>query len=340
MIRQGDRAQKNYRRSETLPNAKRSIMSSGLVAIIILNWNGMNDTIECLQSITKITYPNYKIVVVDNASEDGSCEEIRNRFPQVQIIKNAKNLGFAEGSNVGIRQGIEMGCEYVLLLNNDTIVEQDFLSPLVHIAEIKPNAGMVGPKIIDYYSGKIQFAGGLINKMNFRNPFVSRGVGREDDHQQFDSPRNCEWLTGCCLLIPANVLLDVGLFNPSFFAYCEDVDLSLRMRTSGYDLVYCPESCIRHKGGASSGGPMSPLSFYLSTRNKISIIKLYFTFLDKYIHLIFLYFLYPFCVLGYCLIKNNFSLLGPLYHALSYHVLLREQDGYLESYLTYLTKQK
>ena len=94
---------------------KRSIMSPGLVAIIILNWNGMSDTIECLQSITKITYPNYKIVVVDNASEDGSCEVIRDQFPQIQIIKNASNLGFAEGSNVGIRHGIKEGCEYILL---------------------------------------------------------------------------------------------------------------------------------------------------------------------------------------------------------------------------------
>ena len=311
-------------------------MSSGLVAIILLNWNGMSDTIECLQSITKIAYPNYKIVVVDNASEDGSCEVIRNQFPQIQIIKNANNLGFAEGSNVGIRHGIKEGCEYVLLLNNDTIVEPGFLSSLVHIAETKPNVGMIGPKIIDYYSGKIQSVGGLINKMNFRNPFVSEGAG-QDDHQQFASLKTCKWLTGCCLLIPANVLLDVGLFNPSFFAYYEDVDLSLRIRASGYDLIYCPESCIRHKGGASSGGPLSTLSLYLSTRNKISIIKLYFTFLDKYVHLIFLYFVYPFCVLGYCLTKNDFSLLSPLYHALSYHILPEEQGGYLE---TYLTKQK
>ncbi len=349
------------------------------VSIIILNWNGWKDTIECLESVYQITYPNYDVIVVDNGSDNESVEKIKEyaegKSPIISnffeyskqnmladitkclqeeikgkrrtekskswvsstknliLIKNDINCGFAEGSNIGIQWAIERGYDYILLLNNDTTVEPNILSSLLHAAEINPNAGMVGPKIIDYYSHKMQFAGGSIAKRNLLNPFVADGFGK-DDQSQFDRIKKCEWLTGCCLLIPVDVLLDIGLFDTSFFAYCEDVDLSLRVSKMGYDIIYCPDTRVWHKGGASSGGPMSPLAFYLSTRNKLYVIWDYFPFPEKYLQLLFLYTLYPVGVFVYCLIvKNNFSLLKALGYALIYPLLLGKQREHLDNCL-------
>ena len=123
------------------------------VTIILLNWNGKEDTIECLESLKHITYPNYEILLVDNGSTDGSVECFRERYPGMEIIENGENLGFAEGNNVGIRRAMDEGADYVLLLNNDTVVDPEFLGELVKVGESDPKIGIVGPKIC-YYNNK------------------------------------------------------------------------------------------------------------------------------------------------------------------------------------------
>src|SRR3989304_8553833 len=120
------------------------------VYVIVLSWNGKNDTLECLASLQQLTYPNARVVVVDNASSDGTCDAIRSAFPNIELIVNNSNLRFAGGNNVGIRRSLERGAKYVLVLNNDTVVDRDFLSRLVEAAESDKKIGVVGPKIYYY----------------------------------------------------------------------------------------------------------------------------------------------------------------------------------------------
>jgi len=226
-----------------------------LVYIIVLTWNGKTDTLECLKSLQDLAYPNAKILVVDNASEDGTAEAVRASFPMVELVCTNSNLRFAGGNNTGIENALRHGADYVLLLNNDTVVDRDFLTRLVQTAEEQQQIGIVGPKV--YYYGepkRIWFAGGRIE---WWKGWVSHIGIRETDECQYDAVREVDYITGCCMLVKRGVIDAVGALDERFYLYGEDVDWCIRARRAGFKVVYVPSSHIWHKVSTSSGGHLS-----------------------------------------------------------------------------------
>ena len=222
------------------------------VFILLVSWNGKEDTLACLRSLQKLTDAHPKIVLVDNASSDGTVEAVRRAFPGVHIIANAQNRRFAHANNQGIEFALQHGADYILLLNNDTEVAGDFLEHLLQRAETEAQIGMVGPKI--YYKqppDRIWFAGGGISL--WRGKIWHFGL-RKIDHGQWDTARDVDYLTGCCLLASRACVERIGLLDTGYFMYAEDADWCLRARQAGFRIVYEPTARVWHKISSSSGG--------------------------------------------------------------------------------------
>jgi GT2 family glycosyltransferase len=247
--------------------------SSPCVFVILVNWNGRADTLECLESLSGLDYPNSRIVVSDNASSDQSVEAVRREYPSATILANPENLGFAGGNNVGIRYALQQGADYVWLLNNDTILERNALSTLVQVAESDPAIGILGGKIY-YYSDRdvLSFAGATIAWDKGRSPHIGRG---ESDRGQYDTVHDVDRVSGCSMLVRKDVCERVGLFDEDFFLYAEDVDWCVRAKIAGYRCVYVPASRIFHKEAASVKGKdgKSTLFLYYNTRNFLKLIR-------------------------------------------------------------------
>jgi len=288
------------------------------VSIIILNWNGWLDTIECLESLYQISYSNYEVILIDNGSKDGSLEEIRTYLEGKKIvaskffeysldnkpilvsdytkaqadsegdrgcemadlpanrrlilIRNDKNYGFAEGNNIAIKYALTaLNSEYILLLNNDTVVKVDFLDELIKAIECDQSFGFAGPIIYYYdYNGQkdiINVAGiDLIIKRGLYHRF---GAG-EIDRGQYNTIRVVDYLEGSCLLIKSAMLDNIGLFDSRYFAYWEEADLCIRGRDAGYKCICVPTAKIWHK--VSSSAPKG-LKLYYMTRNRFWFVK-------------------------------------------------------------------
>jgi len=232
------------------------------VAVIVVNWNGRDITLDCLRSLSAQTYPHADLIVVDNASTDGSVAAIRADYPGVALLTMPENLRFAGGNNAGIREALARGADAVLLLNNDTVVDPDFLKHLVNRMNTAPTCGMVAPKI--YYfdqPDKIWFAGGVVSMWTG----TMRHIGiREMDHGQFDSVREIGYASGCCLLIRSEVIRKIGMLDDSYYMYTEDADWSMRVRKAGYTIIFEPAARIWHKLSVSAGGHLS----WFKLRNK------------------------------------------------------------------------
>jgi len=241
------------------------------VAISIVNWKGLADTQACCESLTKLTYRNAHIIVSDNASGDGSAETLRASFPQFTHVSNNENLGFSGGNNAVIRRACAQGFKYVLLLNNDAVVDPDFLSAMVRAAEAESMVGMVGAKI--YFASEpdvIWYAGGVVN---FRKVHPFSHVGQNDvDRGQHDLPRETDWVTGCCLLVRCALVRQVGLLDELFGYYCEDVDWCLRARRMGWKIRYEPRAKVWHQIGSSARRAGLPQSYYYR-RNTLLIAR-------------------------------------------------------------------
>ncbi len=232
------------------------------VAIIIVNWNGREVTLECLRSLTAISYRPASIIVVDNGSTDGSAEAIRRDFPDATVLRLEQNLRFAGGNNAGIRLALERGAALVLLLNNDTVVDPAFLPPLVERLAADRRIGAVAPAI--YYfdaPDRFWFAGG---RVSFWTGATWHTGIREADTGQYAFAREIDYASGCCLLTSREVIEKVGLLDESFFIYGEDADWSMRVRRAGYSIVFEPKAKVRHKVSVTSGGHLSPFKL----RNK------------------------------------------------------------------------
>ncbi|MEK7729197.1 MAG: glycosyltransferase family 2 protein [candidate division KSB1 bacterium] len=245
-----------------------------LVHALILNFNGKQLLLETLASVVQITYPNFKIIVVDNGSSDGSQALVRAQYSEGILLENEKNLGFGEGNNVGMRYALEHGAEWVLLLNNDLTVAPDLLTHMMAVAMADATIGILGPKI--YYHDQpetIWFAGGRINY--WAGLTAHRGI-REMDRGQYDRVEDTDYLTGCTMLIRREVLERVGLFDPIYFpAYTEDADLCVRAQRAGYRLLYAPQAKVWHKVSSSSGGGMSPFKTKLKVQHSLIFFKRY-----------------------------------------------------------------
>jgi len=242
------------------------------VSIIILNWNGLDDTIECLDSLKKIAYPDYDVVVVDNGSKGNDIEALKMRFGDyIKIIENDRNYGFAEGNNIGIRYALDnLDPDYILLLNNDTIVDPEFLTELVNAAESDPLIGIVAPKIYWYDEpNTVQSAGGTINWWTGALSLI--GVG-EVDKGQFDHVKDVDWVIGGGLLMKRQVLERIGLLYRPYFAYFEEADWCTQCKKAGYRVVYVPKAKVWHKT-ARATGRVSGLRLYYMTRNRFLFMK-------------------------------------------------------------------
>ena len=277
------------------------------VHIIILNWNGWDDTIECLESLYKINYPNYQVIVVDNASSNESIKKIKdysqglipiespfvdydkfnkpievieilreeavqpidhinkgkaNEFvKKLVLIKNEQNYGFPEGCNIGMKYALKQGSDFILLLNNDTVVDNNFLMELIKVAREFPNDGIFGSKVYFYKNPhKIQAAGGTINWWT-----GTIRVFSGYDKGQYEKIRSCDFVFGTSFLIRSEVINKISFMDSTFFFGVEEYDYCTRAKRAGFNILYVPKSVIWHKGGASS----SKLANYPDTLNFI-----------------------------------------------------------------------
>jgi len=304
------------------------------VAIIILNWNGWQDTIECLESIYQINYPNYNVIVIDNNSNDNSLEkikkyckgkiEVESKFfehdtsnkpiklfeytkkdiqtngsqkgifnlsydKKIILIKNDENYGFAGGNNIGIEYAINiLKSDYILLLNNDTVVDPDFLTELVNVAESNEKIGFVGAKTY-FYDRKniIQAAGG--GKIDLKQVISIEPGLNKIDNGNYDKNFELDYITGSCILCKMEVIDKIGMLNKNYFMYWEDVDLCFRGKKFGYKSVYAYKSKIWHKISASG---TNYLKVYYCTRNRIYFMEQNIS--SNYLKFLLYFFIYIF----------------------------------------------
>jgi GT2 family glycosyltransferase len=240
------------------------------VSVIILNWNGMKDTIECLESLKKITYPNYEVIVVDNGSRGGDADILEEKYKDyIKVIRNKENLGFAEGNNVAIREVLKKGeSDYILCLNNDTTVKPDFLDELVKCAEKHPQAGSIQPKmILAKWPQYIDSVGLELSKTGFG---FSLGAYQNPNlfNQELEILGPCGGATLYKVEAIKDIMIDNEFFDKDFFAYYEDFDVALRLRWAGWKSYFCPGSIVYHKRGAT-GGVRSKFTAYYRSRNQI-----------------------------------------------------------------------
>lgn len=298
------------------------------VTIIILNWNGWKDTIECLESVYQINYSNYNVIVVDNNSEDNSVENIKDyckgklkiessffeydpenkpikvfeynkkgsKIIKVEntenesfilnknlvIIKNDQNAGFADGNNVGIRYAIKiLKSDYVLLLNNDTIVEKNFLNELIKENKKDINSGIVGSKIYFYNNPN------LIQTVGVRiNWYLGEAAAIRHENKNID----LDAVTGCSMLIKKDVISKIGFLNTNYFLYYEDTDFCIRAKRSGFKITCAHSSKIWHKTSVSTA-KTSGIREYYSARNLLFFMRKYAARRNFYCFLIYFFFI-------------------------------------------------
>ena len=237
------------------------------VCIVVLNWNGREDTLACLESVHRIAYPNTHVILADNGSTDGALAAVAERFPSVQLIDNGSNLGFAAGNNSAIAAALDGGAEFIFLLNNDTIVDTGIVSAFVQAAHDIPGGGIFGGKIYLHSDPKrLWYAGGYWDPRTLS--FGEHGAGQVDDGQ-FDKLTETEWVIGCAMFIRASVFRRVGLLEPKFFLNNEELDFCSRAQRAGFTCVFVPAAVLWHKVSASFGGEDSPLKEYFSGRNRM-----------------------------------------------------------------------
>lgn len=248
------------------------------LSVIILSYNGLQNTLDCINSLKKAKKDHKKveIIVVDNASVDGSREALAN-IKDIKLIANEKNLGFSGGMNTGIKYALKHNATHIVLLNNDTLVDENFLTSLITSSKY---ADIISPKIyfapgFEFHKkrykklelGKvIWYAGGKIDWANILG--VHLGVD-EVDHGQFGKSMQTNFATGCCMLVKSEVFEKIGLLDEKYFLYLEDMDFSVRAKKNGFIIIFDPKSIIWHKNASSTEGSGSDLQDYYITRNRL-----------------------------------------------------------------------
>lgn len=242
------------------------------VTIILVTWNHWPVTAVCLSLLQTLTYPRYKLLVVDNGSTDETVPTIRAHYPSVTLIENGRNLGFAAACNIGMRYAIHQGAAYVLLLNNDTQFAPDFLDKLIADVQKLPDVGIAAPALsYEDQPDQLWFTGSK------RHPWTLEAVDFGHDgprrHTQPDQQHAVDYIFGTVMLLPTAVLQQVGLFDEAFFMYYEDMDLCLRVQAAGYQLYYLPSVRIQHSISASTDSLSSKRYYYKACSSVIFFRK-------------------------------------------------------------------
>ena len=243
------------------------------VAVVILNYNGRKFLEQFLPNVIANCDPSLvEIVVADNASTDDSVAFMREHFPEIRLIENGSNGGFATGYNLALRQ---VEAQYYVLLNSDIEVSSRWIEPVIELMDADPQIAACQPKILSYYN-KEQFeyagaSGGFIDKYGY--PFCRGRVFQnlEKDEHQYDDPKEVFWATGACMFVRADLYRQVGGLDDSFFAHMEEIDLCWRLKNAGYKVYCCPQSRVYHIGGGTLP-KNSPRKTYLNFRNNLSLL--------------------------------------------------------------------
>lgn len=245
----------------------------GTVAIILLNWNGQADTRACLRSLADLTYPHHHIIVVDNGSSDDAVPALTRDFPHITVLANGANLGFAAGNNVGIEHALARGAEYLLLLNNDTVVDPQLLDAFVAAHAANPHAGSLAAKIYYFSDPQRLWYAGARWKPDEAD-FGHVGGGELDDGQSWETAGETAYACGCALFTRAERVRQVGLLHADYFAIFEEADWCYRAQRLGHPAVFVPQAKVWHKVSASfDGGWQQPHYQYYYWRNRLLWIE-------------------------------------------------------------------
>jgi GT2 family glycosyltransferase len=245
-----------------------------MIYVIVLNWNNSKDTIECISSLKQINNPQFKILCVDNASEDNSFDSIKFAHPDIELIRTGKNLGYAGGNNFGIKYALEKGADYFWLLNNDTVVDENALKELSYVFSENSDAGAVGSRIM-YYGDRniIWFAGGSYKKFSGMTAHYLVDQDISSIKKPLE-PAKLDFISGCSLMLSRAAIEKAGLLDESLFLYFEEMDYCERLKKRGLLFKMAPRSIVYHKISRAAVG--FPVKFYYFTRNRLHISKKYF----------------------------------------------------------------
>ena len=238
------------------------------VHIIILNWNGLENTLECLTSIRSLSYPNLRIHVVDNASENNEAEIIEKKFAEVNVLRQKENLGFCGGCNAGIEQAFAEGADYIMLLNNDALVSPDLVEKLLGAYEKLENPGAVSPVIFKYPETKNIWFSIARWESDWKTGEAKFRLALDEDYESLKdkNPYETEFACGCCLFVSTKVVREVGVFDERYFAFYDEAEWCARMKKKGFASYIVPTAFMYHKVGGSTP---SLVSTYLLNRNRL-----------------------------------------------------------------------
>ncbi len=260
------------------------VNNSPLVYLLILNYRGYEDTCECIESLLCIEYNNYRLLVIDNNSEDGSYEKLQQRYPDIEHIQTGKNLGYAGGNNVGIMYALEKEAQYIAILNNDIRVESNFLNIMIHEMEENRKIAISGPTVCEWNSDVVQSAGAMVNLYTAESKLLNSGK----NYSEINSKKIiCDYVSGACIIVRASLLNVIGKIPEIYFLFYEETEWCIQTARKGYEICCIPSARIWHKE-SSSVNKISDLKQYYMDRNRVVFEKrnagmLQFLFFNNYI---------------------------------------------------------
>lgn len=265
----------------------RKLENNPKVYFIILNFNSYEETIKCIRNLQCISYKDYEIIIVDNASKDSSVERIKKEFPLLKLLVSSENLGYAYGNNMGIKYALEKGADYICILNNDVVVEEKFLEPLIDILKSDATIGMVGPAICQYNArDTIQSMGAGINLLTglaqakHKNKAFSSMAGRDIE---------VDYLGGACFVVKREVIEKIGFIPENYFLFFEETEFCLKAKRKGFMLICTGKSRVYHKGSLTIS-KFKGLSYYFLCRNRVVFMRRNANTLERTIFYIYLFF--------------------------------------------------
>jgi len=245
-------------------------MTAHLLYIVLLSNNRHEDTLACLASLFQNNYRNFQVIVLDNGSVDGSVDEIRKRYAQVQIVLLTENLGYAGNNNIGVQMALEQGAEWILILNDDTVLDATCLTKLMETVIADPKIGIAGPMVYHFAEPEvIQSAGGMLGK--YWNSFH---LGQNElDRGQFPAPHPVEWISGCAILVQRAVIEQVGMLDANYFLYWEETEWCVRASRAGWKIVHIPQARLWHKGVQRHYQPKPYVTYYITRNHLFTLAK-------------------------------------------------------------------